>query len=125
MVVSSTYSQHDCCSCGWCPHCGASINDWTSSKTCANCGEPVAWTLEEMRNYKIYRSDRRNSLKSPQKKAMDEKTVKAALSAEYDKAKPAAINALIKGERVEYMLLKSGLKVMRVRREEVKNNERK
>lgn len=51
---------------------------------------------------------------------MDEKTVKATLSAEYDKAKPAAINALIKGERVEYMLLKDGLKVVRVRREEVK-----
>lgn len=51
---------------------------------------------------------------------MDEKTVKDTLSAEYDKAKSAAINALIKGERVEYMLLKNGLKVVRVRREEVK-----
>lgn len=51
---------------------------------------------------------------------MDEKTVKTSLSAEYDRAKPAALNALIKGERVEYMLLKGGLKVVRVRREEVK-----
>lgn len=50
---------------------------------------------------------------------MDDKTIKT-LSAEYDKAKPAAINALVKGERVEYMLLKDGLKVVQVRREEVK-----
>lgn len=51
---------------------------------------------------------------------MDDKTIKTALSAEYDKAKPAAIDALAKGERIEYMLLKDGLKVVRVRREEVK-----
>lgn len=51
---------------------------------------------------------------------MDEKNAKEKLSAEYDKAKQAAINALIKGERVEYMALKDGLKVVRVRREEVK-----
>lgn len=55
---------------------------------------------------------------------MDEKTVKDTLSAEYDKAKPAAISALIKGERVEYMLLKDGLKVVRVKREEVKNEKK-
>lgn len=52
---------------------------------------------------------------------MDDNTIKAALSAEYDSVKPAAINALLKGERVEYMALKGGLKVVRVRREEVKN----
>lgn len=52
---------------------------------------------------------------------LDEKTIKSALSAEYDKAKQAAVNALMRGERVEYMLLKDGLKVVRVRREEVKN----
>lgn len=51
---------------------------------------------------------------------MDGKAIRAALSAEYDRAKSAAINALVKGERVEYMLLKGGLKVVRVRREEVK-----
>lgn len=51
---------------------------------------------------------------------MDDKAIKAALSEEYDRIKPAAINALLKGERVEYMLLKTGLKAVRVRREEVK-----
>lgn len=51
---------------------------------------------------------------------MDEKTMKSAISAEYDSVKSAAINALLKGERVEYMALKGGLKVTRVRREEVK-----
>lgn len=50
----------------------------------------------------------------------DEKTIKATLSDEYDRMKPAAINALMKGERLEYMHLKDGLKVVRVRREEVK-----
>lgn len=55
---------------------------------------------------------------------MDEKTTKAAkdtLSAQYDQAKSVVMNALIRGERVEYMLLKDGLKVVRVKREEVKN----
>lgn len=51
---------------------------------------------------------------------VDKNAVKDALSAEYDKAKPAAINALIKGERIEYMMLRDGLKIVRVRREEVK-----
>lgn len=46
--------------------------------------------------------------------------IKAALSEEYEKIKPVAINALLKGERLEYMHLKDGLKVVRVRREEVK-----
>ena len=50
---------------------------------------------------------------------MDEKIIKA-LSAKYDSVKPSTISALVKGERVEYMLLKDGLKVVRVRREEVK-----
>lgn len=53
---------------------------------------------------------------------IDEKTIKATLFEEYDRIKPAAISALMKGERVEYMLLKSGLKVVRVRREEMKEN---
>lgn len=51
---------------------------------------------------------------------MDDKTIKATLSDEYDRIKLAAINALLKGERVEYMLLKDGLKAVRVRREELK-----
>lgn len=51
---------------------------------------------------------------------IDEKAIKAVLSEEYDKMKPVAINALLKGERLEYMHLKDGLKVVRVRREEVK-----
>lgn len=51
---------------------------------------------------------------------MDDKAVKDALSDQYEKAKTEAMNALMNGERVEYMLLKDGLKVMRVRREEVK-----
>lgn len=52
---------------------------------------------------------------------MDDKVTGAALSAEYDSVKSAAINALIKGERVEYMALKGGLKVTRVRRDELKD----
>lgn len=52
---------------------------------------------------------------------LKENDIKAALSEEYDRIKPTAINALLKGERMEYMLLKNGLKVVRVRREEVKN----
>lgn len=51
---------------------------------------------------------------------LKENDIKAALSEEYEKIKPAAINALLKGERLEYMHLKDGLKVVRVRREEVK-----
>lgn len=56
-----------------------------------------------------------------QETKIDDKTIiKVTLSDEYDRMKPAAINALMKGERVEYMLLKDGLKAVRVRREEVK-----
>ncbi len=51
---------------------------------------------------------------------MDDKATLAALSAKYDSVKSATINALLKGERVEYMVLKGGLKVTRVRRKEVK-----
>lgn len=51
---------------------------------------------------------------------LDEKNIKAMLSAKYDRIKPSAINALLKGERVEYMALKDGLKVTRVRRDELK-----
>lgn len=51
---------------------------------------------------------------------VDDKETGAALSTEYDSVKSAVINALLKGERVEYMALKGGLKVTRVRREEMK-----
>lgn len=52
---------------------------------------------------------------------MDDKASRAALSAEYDNVKSSVINALLKGERVEYMELKGGLKVTRVRRKEIKS----
>ncbi|AWY06823.1 MAG: zinc-ribbon containing domain protein [Caudoviricetes sp.] len=57
MVVGSSFSPHDCCSVGRCPHCGASINDWTSGKTCASCEKPIAWTWQEMHDYKFHRKD--------------------------------------------------------------------
>lgn len=53
---------------------------------------------------------------------IEEKAAKTALSEEYDRIKPAVMRALIKGERIECALLKNGLKVTRVRREELKND---
>jgi len=51
---------------------------------------------------------------------VDDKTIKSKLSAEYDKAKQTTINALLKGYRVELIPVKDGVKVVKVRREEVK-----
>lgn len=48
LVCNSSFSPHDCCSVGRCPHCNNVIDDYRSVKKCQYCGEPVAWDCKEL-----------------------------------------------------------------------------
>lgn len=48
LVQNVSFSPHDCCTCGSCPHCGHSINDYQSNISCQFCGGSIAWYLKDL-----------------------------------------------------------------------------
>lgn len=48
LVSNVSYSPHDACEFGRCPHCNEIIDGWRSAKNCQCCGEPITWTLGEL-----------------------------------------------------------------------------